>query len=185
MSIGVRIRKIREFRGLTQKELGVMCGFNEDNADVRIRQYESNRKIPRKENLKNITDALQVSYAVLMPSSVYEEFFENLLWAEETFGDIDLFSFEVLNERPQNILDVPWKFDARYNKYDVERWISNVPIGIAFQNSNINEFLNEWMKIKSELLQGTITEAEYFEWKINWPESSIKGSTQLLKKSIE
>ena len=39
-SIGGRIKKIREFRNLTQRELGVKCGFSESTADVRIGQYE-------------------------------------------------------------------------------------------------------------------------------------------------
>lgn len=175
MSIGMRIKRIREFRKLTQKELGIQCGFNEDNADVRIRQYENDSKIPREENLKNISKVLKISYSVLMPGSEYEELIENLLWAEEVFGEIDLFSFSVLNEQPKGEVDFGWKYDAKYNRYDAEGWLSNVPIGMTFRNSEINIFLKEWYQIKRELIQGKITQDEYFEWKINWPESSKVG----------
>ena len=38
-SIGAKIKKIREYRGLTQKILGIRCGFSDATADVRIGQY--------------------------------------------------------------------------------------------------------------------------------------------------
>ena len=46
-SIGAKIKKIREYRGLTQKILGIRCGFSDATADVRIGQYEKNKKTPR------------------------------------------------------------------------------------------------------------------------------------------
>ena len=36
MKLGVRIRKIRMFRNITQKELGRRLGYGENSADVRI-----------------------------------------------------------------------------------------------------------------------------------------------------
>ena len=42
MSImGDKIHRIRDFRGMTQKQLGIAVGFDEKSADVRIAQYES------------------------------------------------------------------------------------------------------------------------------------------------
>ena len=41
MVLGERIKRIRTFRGLTQRELGLKLGYEERNADVRIAQYES------------------------------------------------------------------------------------------------------------------------------------------------
>ena len=42
MSImGDKIHRIRDFRGMTQKQLGKAVGFDEKSADVRIAQYES------------------------------------------------------------------------------------------------------------------------------------------------
>ena len=45
MSVGSNIRHIRELRGLTQKELGLKCGFSASTADVRIRQYEADKMV--------------------------------------------------------------------------------------------------------------------------------------------
>lgn len=39
-SIGQRLKFVRRFRRLTQKELGLLMGYSEKTADVRIVQYE-------------------------------------------------------------------------------------------------------------------------------------------------
>ena len=57
-SIGGKIKRYREMRGLTQRELGILCGFSPSTADVRIAQYEKNKKIPRERALKDIAAAL-------------------------------------------------------------------------------------------------------------------------------
>ena len=61
MTQGQRIRFVREFRHMTQKELGLACGFPEASADVRIRQYESDQKSPKKDALELIAAALRVN----------------------------------------------------------------------------------------------------------------------------
>lgn len=44
-SIGGKIKKWREYRHKTQKDLGLECGFPESSADVRIAQYEKTRRL--------------------------------------------------------------------------------------------------------------------------------------------
>ena len=51
MILGERIKKIRTFRGLTQRELGLKLGYEERNADVRIAQYESGYRVPKTNTL--------------------------------------------------------------------------------------------------------------------------------------
>ena len=46
MVLGERIKRIRTFRGLTQRELGLKLGYEERNADVRVAQYESGYRVP-------------------------------------------------------------------------------------------------------------------------------------------
>ena len=48
MTVGEKIKFIRNFRGITQKELGVGIGFDEKGADNRIAQYETNYRVPKK-----------------------------------------------------------------------------------------------------------------------------------------
>ena len=65
MSIGKRIRFFRNLRGMTQQQLGIVLGFTEQTAHVRIAQYEMGKKEPRMETLEEIAKALNVSPAAL------------------------------------------------------------------------------------------------------------------------
>ena len=69
-SIGGKIKKYREFRGWSQKELGIKCGFSPSTADVRIAQYEKNKKIPREKALKDIATALGVDECALFDADM-------------------------------------------------------------------------------------------------------------------
>ncbi|NBI19176.1 XRE family transcriptional regulator [Neglecta sp. X4] len=69
MPVGDRIRAIRTERGLTQKELGELCGM----ADSAIRRYESNRGNPTQKTLLKIAKALDVHLRDLSDSSWLEE----------------------------------------------------------------------------------------------------------------
>lgn len=69
MEVGDRIRAIRMERGLTQKELGELCGM----ADSAIRRYESNRGNPTQKTLLKIAKALGVHLRDLADNSWLEE----------------------------------------------------------------------------------------------------------------
>ena len=61
MSVGNRIKKIRNMRGMTQKELGLAVGFDEKSADIRIAQYESGTRTPKDKIITNIANALKIN----------------------------------------------------------------------------------------------------------------------------
>ncbi len=65
MSVGSKIRYIRNLEKLTQKELGLKAGFSSAAADVRIRQYESDKMTPKAAILKKIAEALDVDTSAL------------------------------------------------------------------------------------------------------------------------
>ena len=71
MAIGEKIKRIRKYRNMTQKQLGILCGFSENTADVRIRQYENDSKTPKEETLKDIANALNVNIYALNESPLY------------------------------------------------------------------------------------------------------------------
>ena len=48
MAIGERIHFFRTMRGMTQKYLGMLLGFPEKSADVRLAQYETGSRTPTK-----------------------------------------------------------------------------------------------------------------------------------------
>lgn len=74
MEVGDRIRAIRMERGLTQKELGELCGM----ADSAIRRYESNRGNPTQKTLLKIAKALGVHLRDLSDDSWLEEIDQQL-----------------------------------------------------------------------------------------------------------
>lgn len=64
MTVGENIRRIRQERGLTQKQLGDMVGASE----AYIRAYESGRRNPKPVSLEKIANALSVNPEVLANS---------------------------------------------------------------------------------------------------------------------
>ena len=70
ISIGELIKTERKQKGLTQKQLGDLCGM----ADSAIRRYESNRVTPNFYNLNKIFEALDIKdYNMLAISRKYYE----------------------------------------------------------------------------------------------------------------
>ena len=64
MTVGENIRRIRQERHLTQKQLGEMVGASE----AYIRAYESGRRNPKPASLEKIAEALAVNPEVLANS---------------------------------------------------------------------------------------------------------------------
>lgn len=68
IDLGKRIRQIREARGMSRSELGEALELN--NPDIRIGSYENGKKFPRMQMLRNIADALGVSWQWLMTGRI-------------------------------------------------------------------------------------------------------------------
>ncbi len=62
MPTGSKIKEIRQQKGLTQKQLGDLCGM----ADSAIRRYENGKANPKIETLQKIADALDVPLDYLL-----------------------------------------------------------------------------------------------------------------------
>ncbi len=78
--IGKRIRELRLKKGLTQKELGALCGIAEPN----IGKYELGKQNPKYGTLFKIADALNVPYDYLLfgEENPYKEAnLEEMLWS--------------------------------------------------------------------------------------------------------
>ncbi len=67
-SIGQRLKFVRRFRRLTQKELGLLMGYSEKTADVRIAQYQKNARTPNAETTAKLAEVLKVSPVVFSPT---------------------------------------------------------------------------------------------------------------------
>ena len=60
MAIGERIHFFRIMRGMTQKYLGMLVGFPEKSADVRLAQYETGSRKPKSDLTAALAQALDV-----------------------------------------------------------------------------------------------------------------------------
>lgn len=65
MTVGQRIRYFRVKNKMTQKSLGVAAGFSDKTAEIRICQYESGIRNPKKDVLLKIAQAMRIPADVL------------------------------------------------------------------------------------------------------------------------
>lgn len=163
MTIGKRIRFIRTFRGMTQKDLGIALGFEPGSADIRISQYESdNRKSIKEPMLRQMAEILKVNYNALKP---YEfdnplDVIESFFWFEEEFPmQVALFEFQT----DKNIDKPELKLPATPEGDSIDS-----PVAIMFALSEYRKCFAEWQNKKRDYHNGIITKDEYIEWKLQW-----------------
>ena len=145
MAIGKRIKFFRKRNRLTMKALGMFVGFKENSADVRIAQYESDKKRPRRKLLKGLADALGV-----VPEAI-------------TVPDIDT---------PIGLMHTLFALEDMYGltihtSYGRPCLCVLSPSGP--EKINLQGYLEEWCTVKMDLLHGRITKTEYDDWRYNYP----------------
>ena len=140
MTVGEKIKKYRQLKGMTQRELGVAAGFKESTAVVRINQYESDRMVPRGDNMALIASVLDVEGAALSDINVssFADVMHVLFEFEEKFGmeieKRDGKTFLVFDDANEEILTLisflnVWSmlrsgFSSRCGKEDPERMMA-------------------------------------------------------------
>ncbi|HWR19024.1 MAG TPA: helix-turn-helix transcriptional regulator [Clostridia bacterium] len=164
MAIGERIKRARNFRKLTQKELGLAIGFDENTADVRIAQYESNTRTPKEDMLRKIAEALNVNYRSLYEPTRYSA--EDVMY---TLFELDEHYLMQLHE----IID-------NSDPYSPEKHVA-----VNFNAHLLDDFMGEWQERKKDLADGTISKAEYMEWKLNWPQTAGETPSKQWRKPPE
>ena len=87
-SFGQRLKFIRRFRRLTQKELGILMGYSEKTADVRIAQYEKNARTPKTDTVNKLAEVLNVSPAVFSQTicASRDDLLQSMYWLFLTKG---------------------------------------------------------------------------------------------------
>lgn len=76
MFVPHRLKTIRLYRGLTQKQLAEKCGMH----DSAIRRYENGRQNPKRETIERIAKALDVTWYL----------FDNSLYSDGEFNQYDI-----------------------------------------------------------------------------------------------
>ncbi len=149
MAIGDKIRNIRVKRDMTQKELGLAIGFNEHTADVRMAQYESGTRSPKEAVIVKIAEVLKVNPDYLMAPAMKktEEIIHALIYLDE------------LNQL---------KMEAEEYTVPEDEKKRRIKMSLFY----LDPYLEEWYDIKKAFEEDIISQEEYYEWKINWPDSS-------------
>lgn len=152
LAIGDKIKKIRIKRGFTQKELGLAIGFSDRTADVRIAQYESGTRVPKEKIVFAIAQTLKVNPNYLMAPALSnsQEIIHTLFYLDE-YNSIDMEAEEIIKENGES-----------GNR-------------IKLHLMGLDHLLEEWYEKKKALESGRISQEEYYEWKLNWPEDMNKS----------
>lgn len=91
--IGENIRRLRNGRGLTQKELGVLIGIPENTAQRRVGQWENGNRNPGADSLMKLAKALQCNVDTLLKE-------DDSMGERISFVDITKF-FNKINQLPK------------------------------------------------------------------------------------
>jgi transcriptional regulator with XRE-family HTH domain len=135
---------------MTQKELGVMVGFDEKTADVRIAQYESSTRTPKADMRNKLAEALNINPRY---------FFDSHQYAAE---DIMFLLFEL-----DDSLNLQLSKNEDNNKVNI-----HIPYRL------VDEFLMNWLEQKRMLADGDITKEQYTELKLNWPKTTAQSKNE-------
>lgn len=153
MSVGYKIRAIRDLRGMTQKELGIKAGFSSATADVRIRQYESNKMVPKEDKLREIAAALDVDITALKDHDIY--------------SDLDL--MQILFEIEENCgLVIEKEADRYVLSFDEEH-----PL-FRFTNYKLDSWYRAKSRLQSNSKDSSYEDKEYLLWKYRFPLDNIE-----------
>lgn len=159
-SIGGKIKRLRELRGLSQRTLGLMCGFKDTTADVRIAQYEQNKSTPRKEQLKTICSALEVD-----EHSIFDADLADRNIAEHALFDIeDFFNMHPVKDK---------------NGFHLQ--FSRSETGYDENKTHWDGFLEAWYERYQQYLQDG-DEKSYLLWKYEYGKEKEKAEVVPLFK---
>ena len=168
MAIGERIHFFRIMRGITQKYLGMLVGFPERSADVRLAQYETGSRKPKADVTAALAQALDVapqaldipdidSYIGLMHTLFTLEDIYGLT-VSESDGEICLKVSKDKSKNADELLKMlcAWKEQAdklsaeEISREDYNQWRYNYPKFNTTQH---------WANIPSKELSDTLVEA--------------------------
>ena len=137
MAVGDRIKRARNLRGMTQKELGIAIGFEEKSADIRIAQYESNTRTPKEELLRKIAEVLDVNYRSLYEPTLYaaEDVMYTLFELDEHYPGTRL--YEVIDTTDPDFPEKHMAVSFRYRLLDdfLKEWHKNICPASARKNA--------------------------------------------------
>ena len=156
MAIGKRISFFRKRKRMTQKYLGQILGYPETSADIRIAQYESGKRTPKEDSIKEIAAALNVAPEALTISDIedYANLMQTLFAIEDYYGlTIGQLNGELcLHVAPPKRPQHPKVFNT-----------------VFFQ------LLFQWHTARQKYETGQMSREEYDNWRYSFTEKSLSG----------
>ena len=148
MAIGERIHFFRTMRGMTQKYLGMLLGFPDRSADVRLAQYETGARTPKAALTASLANALGVSPQALAVPDIdsYIGLMHTLFTLEDRYG-------LVIDEAEG---DVCLRVNVQQGK----------------DAACLHEMLCAWHQAAAMLEAGEISQEDYDRWRYCYPEFS-------------
>lgn len=157
MSIGERIRFIRNLRGLTQKNLGMQVGLSERTADIRMAQYESGARTPKEDLTNSLAEVLDVSPMALKVPDIDDDI--NLMHTLFALEDIYGFKIDTLS-------------DEVCIRLDKNRGMEYIKLLDRF---------NTWYREAKKFRDGEISKEEYDHWRYNYPDDEIERTMSAIR----
>lgn len=168
MAIGERIHFFRIMRSMTQKHLGMLVGFPEKSADVRLAQYETGSRKPKSDLTAALAQALDIAPQALDIPDIDSQIglmhtlftLEDIygLTISETEGDVCLKVNKDKSKDAAELLKMlyAWKEQAdklsavEISREDYDQWRYNYPKFDTTQH---------WAKVPSKELSDVLVEA--------------------------
>ena len=87
LKVGERLSFVRQFRGLTQDEVSEYLGLEGENRRRTVTRYETNKRVPSEERLKELRKIYRVNINSIKPYDFgfLEDSIYILLWMEELY----------------------------------------------------------------------------------------------------
>ena len=145
MAIGERIHFFRIMRGMTQKYLGMLVGFPERSADVRLAQYETGSRKPKAELTAALAQALDVVPQALDIPDIdsYIGLMHTLFALEDNYG--------------LTITEADGEVCLKVNKDKSKN------------AAELLKMLSAWKEQADKLSTEEISKEEYDQWRYNYP----------------
>lgn len=138
MTVGERIREIRQKAGLTQKQLADRMGVTPSH----IGQYERGLRRPSNEKIKKFADALNIPFEILLADQI-----DNMVQADKDNANHKRVSYRVYTELEQKFSHINYSIDGDASEGYL--WI-NYPDGTLDVNENdleeINNMCNKFLR---------------------------------------
>lgn len=119
MKQGEKIKRARQYRKMTMKEVGMALGFDEISSSVRMAQYENSSRSPKTELLLTMAQILDVRPERIAPApeDPIDAVIEHILWLDEESPD----AFYEGNARLSDFLSQYWQQRAKLVRKEISK----------------------------------------------------------------